>query len=115
MNLLGIQLAGIFFGMVFLYLTYLNYKREELNEQEGLFWCILWIGLILTSIFPDMLNFIVNDILNISRTLDFLIIISFMFLFGIVFYIFIITKKTKNKVEKLVRNIALDKSKTNRK
>ncbi|MCB9358465.1 DUF2304 domain-containing protein [Candidatus Woesearchaeota archaeon] len=107
MEILGIQLAGVIFGIIFIYLTYINYKRSELNGSESIFWFILWFGLVLASIFPDVMDFFVKDVLNIGRTLDFLIIISFMVLFGIVFYIFTTTKKTRNKVENLVRNLAI--------
>jgi hypothetical protein len=68
---------------------------------------VIWLGLIVSSIFPNMLKFLVEDVLDVARTLDFLIIIGFMIMFGVVFYIFITTKKTQNKVEDLVRNIAL--------
>lgn len=111
MNILGIQLVGVIFGIILIYLTFLNNKRNELSDAEGIFWYIVWLGLIFVSLFPQMLNFIVKDILNVSRTLDFLIIIGFLLIFGVLFYVFMITKRTQNKVEKLVRNIALEKGK----
>ena len=45
------------------------------------------------------------------RTLDLVIIVSFLFMFGILFYVFNLTKQTQIKVEKLVREIALKKKK----
>jgi hypothetical protein len=107
MQLLGIQLVGIIFGIIFLYFTFINTKKEELNQFESITWFILWIGLIVISLFPNILNFVVKDVLDISRTLDFFIILGFLVMFAIVFYIFMLTKQTKNKIEKLVRNIAI--------
>jgi hypothetical protein len=113
LNILGIQIVGICFAVVFLYLTYINKKREELNSAESIFWMVLWVCLLIISIYPTMLNFIVKDVLNVSRTLDFFIITAFLMMFGIIYYIFINTKRTVNKVEKLVRNLALKKNKEN--
>lgn len=114
MNILGIQLVGVIFGIIFIYLTFLNKKRDELNTSEAGFWIVVWGGLIFISIFPGALNFVVKDILDISRILDFFIIMAFLVMFGVIFYIFILTKRTSNKMEKLVRAIALKKNSKNK-
>lgn len=105
------QVVAIIFGIVFIYLTYLNVKRNEMNTFESYMWYLLWIGMVLASIFLNKVSYFANEILNFSRTLDFFIIIAFLAIFGIVFYIFIVTKKTQNKVEALVRNLALKEKK----
>ncbi len=109
--LLGIQIVGVLFGLIMLYTTFLHGKRKEFTSKEGLFWIIAWIAFSLLVIFPNALDFISKDILNIGRTLDFLIIIGFGFLVGISFHNYLIVRKTENKVEKLVRKIALEKKK----
>jgi hypothetical protein len=107
MELLGIQLIGMIFGIGFLYLTFINRKKNELTEGESLVWMLVGIATIVISIFPNILNFIVKNVLSVSRTLDFLIIVSIMGMFGILFYVFLITKKTQNKLERLVREMAI--------
>ena len=87
----------------------MNKKRNELTSGEALLWICIWLGLVIVSIFPYTLNFIVKDILNMSRTLDFFIIVGFLIMFGIIYYIFTLTKRTENKIEGLVRDIALGK------
>jgi len=109
--LLGIQIAGILFGLFMLYITFLHGKRKEFTEKEKIFWIIAWIFFTIIVIFPNALDFIAKDILSISRSLDFLIIAGFMFLIGISFYNYTLMRKTQNKVEKLVRKIALEKKK----
>jgi len=111
MNILGIQIVGVAFGIIFIYLTFMNSKRSELDTKETVFWMVIWGGLVLISFFPNMLNFLVEKIVNVSRTLDFIIIMAFLIMFGIIFYIFILTKRTENRLEKLVRNLALKESK----
>jgi hypothetical protein len=114
MNLLGIQMVGLIFGIIFIYLTFLSRKKSELSFPEASFWTIVWFSLIFASLFPGMLSFFVKDLLNVSRTLDFLIIIAFLVIFGVMYYLFIITKKTQNKFESLVRNLALSRKINNR-
>ena len=107
--LLGIQIAGILFGLFMLYITFLHGKRKEFNSKEGIFWIIAWIIFILLVIFPNAFDIIARGVLNISRTLDFLIILGFMFLIGISFHNYIMVKKNQNKLEKIVRKLALKK------
>lgn len=119
-EVLGVQLIGIIFGLIFIYLTFLNKKRNELTDSEALFWMFIWGGLIIVSIFAqsifgNFLNILVKDILKMARILDFFIIIAFLIIFGILFYMFVITKRTQNRVEKLVRNIALEKASKHKK
>ena len=108
-ELLGIKILGILFGLAMLYMTFLNLRRKEFSTEESGFWFLVWTAFIFISIIPTSLDFIVKDVLNINRRLDFFIIIGFMFMIGIVFHNYTVTRKTQNKVEKLVRKIALDK------
>ncbi|MFH2027621.1 MAG: DUF2304 domain-containing protein [Nanoarchaeota archaeon] len=107
--MLGVQIVGILFGLFMLYITFLNGKRKEFNSKEGVFWIIAWAAFILLVIFPNALDIVARNILNISRTLDFLIILGFMFIIGISFYNYLAIRKTQNKIEKIVRKLALKK------
>jgi len=107
--LLGIQIFGTLFGLFMLYLTFIYGKRKEFKTTEGAFWIIAWTIFIVMTIFPQSVDFVVRDVLNISRTLDFLIIIGFMFLIGLTFYNYYMLRKSENKVENLVRKLAIEK------
>jgi len=109
--LLGIQIAGILFGLFMLYITFLHGKRKEFNSKEGIFWIVAWIVFIILVIFPNVVDIVSKNVLNIGRTLDFLIIMGFMFLIGISFHNYTLVKRNENKLEKLVRKIAIDKKK----
>ena len=39
----GIQVIGIVFSIGLLYFTFLNYKRNEMNSAEFVFWEALWL------------------------------------------------------------------------
>ena len=109
MMLLGIQIVGVLFGLFMLYITFLHEKRREFGAKEKIFWIIAWLAFILLVMFPNSLDIIARNVLNISRTLDFLIILGFMFLIGISFHNYLIIKKNQNKLEKIVRKLAMKK------
>ena len=107
-GILGIQILGLLFSLVMLYLTFLHYKRKEYSVETFLFWIVLWIGFIFMVIFPTSLDFVIKDILKFGRRLDFFIIGGFIFLIALVYYNYITVKSIRIKVEKVIRKIALE-------
>ena len=106
--MLGIQIAGLLFGLFMIYYSFLQYKRKEFTAREFAFWFLAWAFLIIIVIFPNVLDPIVKS-LNIARTLDLLIIAGFLFLIIAVFYTYTIVRKVQKKLESVVRQIALNK------
>jgi len=104
---LTVQLIGIIFGILMMYLTFLHLKRNEFTSKESLAWFGIWVVFILVSLLPTTLDFLVQDVLKLSRRLDFFIITGFMFILGIVYYMYGIIRETQKKVEQVVRNDAL--------
>ena len=107
---LGIQIVGVLFALFMLYLTFLHKKRNEFKTAEYVLWAVFWLAFMFISLFPTSLNFIVAT-LHMSRALDLLVIGGFLFVILISFYTYSITRKTQNKVEDLVRKIAIKKAK----
>lgn len=108
-EILGVQIIGILFGFFMMYYTFLHYKRKEFEKGEYAFWLILWVLFIIVTIFPGFLDPIVR-VFHFARTLDFFIIVAFLFLTGISFYMYSITRKNQNKIERIVRNMAFKKA-----
>ena len=109
-QILGIQILGILFGLFMIYYTFLHYKREELTIKEYSFWIFLWVLFILVAAYPAVLNPIVSS-LKVLRKMDFLTILGFMFLTGSMFYIYTIVRNNQKRLEEIVRNMAMKKSK----
>jgi len=107
--ILGIQIAGILFALFMFYLTFLHQKRKEFTSKEYLFWIGSWSVFLILVLFPTSLDFFIKGVLSLSRRLDFFIILGFMFLIGFMFHTYIIIRKTQNKIEKIVRKIAINK------
>ena len=108
-ELIEVKMLGLLFGLFMIYITFLHLRRKEFSTQESAFWFIIWGIFIFVVLIPTSLDFLIKDVLNLGRRLDFFIIVGFMFIIGVVFHNCSITKKTQNKVEKLVRNIAIRK------
>ena len=108
--MLGIQVVAIVFGAFMLYLTFLHTKRTEFTIFEAGAWTILWSGIVYVSLFPNSLDFLVKNVLNLKRPLDFFIICGFLFLIFIVFFIYSKVRINDLKIQKMVTRFALTNS-----
>jgi len=106
----GIQLFGIVFGLFMLYYSYLHIRRKEFTTKETLVWMVLWVLIIVLSLFPRLLDKVAWGFLNLSRTLDLIIIIGFLFLMGIVFYLYALVRINQKRIDNIVRNMAIEKA-----
>lgn len=108
--MLGIQLIGLIFGLFMIYITFLHFKRNEFTMNEAGFWGILWIAFLTVTLIPQITDPIIKT-LQIARTMDLFIILGFMFLIAANFYTYGIVRKTQKKMENVVREIAIKKTK----
>ncbi len=107
--ILGIQILGVMFGLFMIYYSYLKFKKKEFGKFDFILWMISWFILILLVLFPHSLDFLVKGVLQMNRTLDFFIIIGFMFLIGLMFYTYSVVNKLQRRMENLIRKMALRK------
>lgn len=107
-GILGIQILGILFGMFMIYYVFLHHKRKELTIKEYLFWVVLWVLFITLTLFPGLLKPIIAPI-GFARTMDFFIVVGFMFLIGSLFYIYLLVRENQKRLEEIVRKIAFEK------
>ncbi len=105
--ILGIQAVGVLFGLLFMYLAFVNFKKKEFTLSEWGFWTGIAFAFSAISLFPDILNPFIRAF-NISRKMDLLIISGFMVLTAVVFYVYNIATKSQKKLEDLVRKIAIE-------
>jgi len=107
---LGIQIVGALFGLIMLYITFLNLKRKEYDVKEFVLWLGVWVFFLFFTIFPKVLDKITKP-LSISRKLDLLIIAGMLFVIGLSYYNYSITRKTERRMEQVVRAVAIKKAK----
>jgi len=108
-EILGIQILGILFALFMIYVTFLQQKRNEFTVKESILWFGAWICFLILVIFPKTFDFFITNVLSFSRMMDFFIVIGFMFLIGVSFYTYTLVRKNQNKIDNLVRNIAIEK------
>lgn len=106
----GIQIIGILFALVMIYLTFLYYKKQSYSTRSFIFWLSVWIAFLAATFFPTSLYGIMEE-LNIERTVDFFVIGGFMFFAVVIFHLFVTIKKLEAKIEKIVRETAIKKAK----
>jgi hypothetical protein len=106
----GIQIIGILFGLIMVYLTYLYYKKQSYSTQSFILWMVIWVGFLGATIFPSSLYGVMEE-LSIQRTVDFFIIGGFMFFAVVIFHLFVIIKRLEKQIEEVVRKTAIKKAK----
>ena len=107
---LGIQIAGILFGLFMIYYTFLIFKRREFTRTEFSLLSVFWALFIFIAAFPYLLAPIVKSF-GFLRALDLLVISGFIFLIASIFYTYTITRKNQKQLETVVREIAIKNSK----
>ncbi|MBI2662866.1 DUF2304 domain-containing protein [Candidatus Woesearchaeota archaeon] len=112
--MIGIQIVGTVFGLFMIYYSFLNYKKKEFTASEFTLWLISWFCLIVITLFPNSLNFFVENIFSMGRPLDFFIVIGFLFLITLTFYNYNLNKKNSRIIQKLVQEIAFEKEEKNK-
>ena len=108
--LLGIQIFGVFFAILMIYMVFVSQKKKEFNSTEYILWIVVWILFIVITIFPSILDFFTES-LSLPRTLDLLLIMGILCILGLLFYNYIAIRKINRKVEDIVRKIAIERKK----
>ena len=106
---LGIQIAGILFGLFLCYYTFLYYKKKLFTQKELAFWILVWLSFVVFSLIPDLLEPLLKKI-AFARVLAFFIVIGFMFILSILFYIYTIVRKNQKQIEEIVRQVAIERA-----
>lgn len=104
-SLLGIQIIGILFALLMIYLTFLYSKRKEFTFKEWCFWTIIWAVFLILTLQPRILDPVIAKI-GVGRKMDLFIILGFILLIGISFYTYTLVRRTQKKIEKMVRSLA---------
>jgi hypothetical protein len=105
---LGIQVIGVVFALLMLYLTFLFYMKNNYTRAAFVFWIAVWICALVLVLFYQQLTFLSTQ-LKFARTTDLYIAIAVMFFGAITFLNYANVKRQERKVEELVRNMAMRK------
>lgn len=107
MNYLGIQIVTIAFSIFMIYFTYFCWRRRYFETPAFIGWLIIFIGLIVGSVFPKILQPFI-EFLSLARLFDLYVIIGLIFLTVITFINFLHVHKLKNKLDHMIQDQAIE-------
>lgn len=105
--MLGIQILSLTFIIIMLYVVRIHYKKNELPRTEAFAWSI---GLIILGIIVSIKQSadFVRNLFAVTRLLDVLVIIALMGTFILLIENRIQINKLRSKLERIVRDRAID-------
>jgi hypothetical protein len=104
--MLPLQLLSLLFALAMVYWTYLSFRRKTIRLFELLFWVCAWGGFALIVLFPGTTNIFLER-LNVNRTMDLMLILGFMLVWVVLFADHLETRRLRQRLHELVRQIAL--------
>lgn len=107
--MIGLQILSIVFGLYMLYWSFLVYKKRLIYVRELGFWVAVWLGFMMVVLLPDSTKTVLQTF-KIERTMDLLMIITFVILWLTTFRNYTENKQLRKKLQDLVRNTAISKA-----
>ncbi len=104
-----LQLLSATFGLYMLYWSFLVYKKRLIYIRELVFWAVVWVVFIGVSLLPDSTKLVLQTF-KITRTMDLLMILSFMVLWLVAYRNYSDNRKIKRKLQDLVRQDAIKRA-----
>jgi len=89
-----------------LYWCFLVYKKRLIYIRELTFWVVVWSLFMIVVVFPNSTKSVLQTF-KINRTMDLLMILTFVVLWFVAFRNYIENKQQKRKLQDLVRNLAM--------
>ena len=105
-----LQAIGIAYLAFMIYLSFLYYKRNNYSWQSFVFWIAVWGIAAVLLLIPGLASEIIPK-LQVVRLLDLYVIAGLLVFSAVCFFSYASVKRTENKVEELVRQLALKRRK----
>jgi hypothetical protein len=88
----------------------LRAKDQKIKLYEFIFWMFIWLTLIISSFFPDLITKVANFI-GVGRGVDVIIYISIGTLFYLIFRLYVKLEESQQELTVIVRELAYLKKK----
>ncbi len=105
-----LQIIVVAFAVFAISRAFLRFKDRKIAAMSFGLWSALWIAAIVVILLPGTSFFFAN-LLGIQRGADFVVYISIIALFYLVFRLYVKIDNVEKEVTKLVREIAISKGK----
>ena len=103
--MLVIQLLILFFATFTLVTALFMFKDKKIRVGDFIFWLALWIAVIITSITTKYAD-LISQILGVSSGLNFLVYLSIIVLFYLIFRVYVKLDTMEKKMTNLVRELS---------
>ncbi len=107
-----LQLIAVIFGLAMLYIVRIHKKKNDIESFEYGIWVALWTCFLVLTIFPQSVQGVAQT-LRIARVFDLLVVVAFMILTSLTISNRIERKRIDKKIEKVIREKALENAKKN--
>lgn len=97
------RIIAILLGVIVISKVYLDYKKKNTSLTVFFFWMIAWLGIIVISLYPIMIERINRAIGEDSTGLTAFFAISFVFIFFVVYRVY----AKANRLEKMISEIVI--------
>ncbi|MEM4282378.1 MAG: DUF2304 family protein [Candidatus Woesearchaeota archaeon] len=113
MEIVPIQIVIILFALFAFSRAVLRLKDKAITVGEFIFWSALWGFVIILAAHPAV-GSIFSETFGVRRTVDFVIYVSLLLLFYLIFRIYVKTERLEQAITKLTRVLALEKAEQKR-
>lgn len=111
MNIITLQLVLLAFAILMVYSLFLHWKKKNISNRMFIFWIVIFSLFVFITFFPKLTEPLLKE-LFIVRIMDLGMIGTFMILTFVTVENNIKIKNLENKMEKLIRKIAVKNIKT---
>ena len=105
-----LQVLVVAFALFALSRAFLRFKDKKISGKEFAFWLVLWVAAFVVIILP-VTSFFFANILGIQRGADFVVYISIILLFYLLFRLYVKIDSVEREITALVRESAIRKGK----
>jgi hypothetical protein len=85
-----------------------RFKNKEITFKEAVFWGVLWFGVGIVVLFPDIADTIASRIgIQTATGIDLVVYIAVGLAFYLIFRMFVHIERLERDITKVVRHIAL--------
>ena len=104
--MIGLQISALIFSFAMIYFALIHFKKGTLKSFEMIIWLTVWLFAIFSVVFTDILRSFAKTF-NFTRLFDMMVFGGFFLVIILAGKSYVITKKVEKKVEKLVRDNAI--------
>ncbi|MEM4336804.1 MAG: DUF2304 family protein [Candidatus Woesearchaeota archaeon] len=105
-----LQIVVLLFSIFAISRAFLRYKDKKISFSNLALWCIVWAGAIVVVMLPQTSFFFAN-ILGIQRGADFVVYISIIIIFYLLFKLYVKINSVEKEITEIIREIAIKKQK----